>query len=516
MSDELTELPEGWEWAQLSDVLSILSGEAFKKKDYSSSGVKLLQIANVSFGKVVWEQQNFLPKSFLADYPELVLEKNDIVMALNRPILNDLLKIARLSEEDAPAILYQRVARFNLFIDEMRDYFFCYTGSPKFLQLIRTNLQGSDQPYINTSTLPNFPISIPPLNEQKRIVTKIEELRDRHQRAKQALEAIPELCDRFRQSVLAAAFRGDLTADWREENPDVEPASVLLEKTRRDRRQKWEEVESKKLQLGGKSSKDDKWKAKYQEPEACNGALLPKLPETWTWAPVELLATKVVDGVHKKPNYIEQGIPFVTVKNLTAGSGISFENLNYISEEDHKEFFKRANPEKGDLLISKDGTLGVTRVIRADTIFSIFVSVALVKPVSYEMSDYLELAFVSPQMQNQMLGTGSGLQHIHLKDLRRYAVPVTSLEEQAEILLRVRNLFNAIDKIEQQYTGANKHITCLNQAILAKAFRGELVEQDPNDEPASVLLEHIRAEREKADNGKKTKGKRAKQLKLEV
>ncbi|WP_416671051.1 restriction endonuclease subunit S [Egbenema bharatensis] len=271
MSDELFELPEGWEWVKLSDILVILSGEAFKKKDYSSSGIRLLQIANVSFGKVIWDQQNFLPEDFLAKYPELVLEKNDIVMALNRPILNDLLKIARLQKEDAPAILYQRVARFNLFLDEMRDFFFSYTSSPEFIQLIRNNLQGSDQPYINTSTLPSLPIPIAPLNEQKRIVAKIEELRDRHQAAKQALEEVPKLCDRFRQSVLAAAFRGDLTADWREENPDVEPASVLLARIRSDRYSLWFD----ELAAKGKNCS----KVKYSEPIEPDISGVNNLPE---------------------------------------------------------------------------------------------------------------------------------------------------------------------------------------------------------------------------------------------
>ena len=98
MSDDLLDLPEGWKLVKLEDILSIKSGEAFKKKDYSLSGIKLLQIANVSFGKVIWEQQNFLPEDFLYKYPDLVLNVNDVVMALNRPIINDNLKIKEVEE----------------------------------------------------------------------------------------------------------------------------------------------------------------------------------------------------------------------------------------------------------------------------------------------------------------------------------------------------------------------------------------------------------------------------------
>ena len=133
MSDDLLDLPEGWKLVKLEDILSIKSGEAFKKKDYSLSGIKLLQIANVSFGKVIWEQQNFLPEDFLYKYPDLVLNVNDVVMALNRPIINDNLKIALLNESDAPAILYQRVASFNLSVKDMRKYFFYYANSPSFI-----------------------------------------------------------------------------------------------------------------------------------------------------------------------------------------------------------------------------------------------------------------------------------------------------------------------------------------------------------------------------------------------
>jgi|FLYL01.1.fsa_nt_gi type I restriction enzyme S subunit len=509
MSDELTELPEGWKWAKLGDVLEVIRGASPRPKGdpkYFGGTIPWIMIADVSKS----------PGRYIAQTRDTVTEAGALK---SRYLKAGTLILSNSGTVCVPKILAVDGCIHDGFVafpdlPENIDVFYLY----EFFTFIRPQIiekykQGVTQVNLNTEIVRSIDLILPPINEQKRIVAKIEELRDRLHRSKQALEAVPELCDRFRQSVLAAAFRGDLTADWREENPDVEPASVLLERIRSDRRRKWEETELQKLKAVGRIPKNSKWKDKYQEPEPCDDALLPKLPDEWRWVPVEFLATKVVDGVHKKPNYVEYGIPFVTVRNLTAGTGISFDKLNYVSQEDHEEFFKRANPEKGDLLISKDGTLGVTRVIRTDKVFSIFVSVALVKPVAYEMSDYLELAFCSPQMQNQMLGTGSGLQHIHLKDLRRYAVPVTSLKEQEEIVVRVRQLFKAIEEIQKQYDAAKVNLDCLNQSILAKAFRGELVEQDPNDEPASVLLDRIRAEREALQSKKKsqsTKGKRKK------
>lgn len=403
-------------------------------------------------------------------------------------------KIARLTFEVA---INQDLKALILSQDIEKDFIeYWYVSEAANIQSLGT---GTTVKGIRLEVLQELKVPLPPLNEQRRIVAKIESLRARSQRVKDALEDIPQLLDQFRQSVLAAAFRGDLTADWREQNNNVEPASVLLERIRAERRRCWEEAELEKMKASGKLPKDDKWKDKYIEPEAVNDAQLPELPYGWAWIPVELISTKVVDGVHKKPDYKTEGIPFVTVKNLTAGPSISFDELNYVSLDDHKEFFKRANPEKGDILISKDGTLGIVRVVRTERIFSIFVSVALVKPVNYELSDYLELAFSSPQMQKQMLGTGTGLMHIHLKDLRRYAVPIAPLDEQKEIVKRINNHLMALDNIKLTLENIVKSHNQLDQSILAKAFRGELVPQDPNDEPASILLERIRAERTKLE-----------------
>jgi type I restriction enzyme S subunit len=220
------------------------------------------------------------------------------------------------------------------------------------------------------------------------------------------------------------------------------------------------------------------------------------IPNDWAWATVDALSTRVADGVHRKPEYVQKGVPFLTVRNLTAGPGISFENVSYIREEDHLEFIKRTNPEKGDVLVTKDGTLGVVRVVDTDRVFSIFVSLALIKPVIRNFGRYLALALSAPQVNQRIVVTGTGLQHIHLRDLRAVSIPIPPESEQQEIVRRVDNLFALADNIEQRYKKAQAFIDKLTPSLLAKAFRGELVPQDPNDEPASVLLERIKGERE--------------------
>ena len=126
-------------------------------------------------------------------------------------------------------------------------------------------------------------IPFPPVLEQRRIVAKLEALTAGSRRAKEALAAIPPLLEQFRQSVLAAAFRGDLTAEWRAKNTHVEPAEKLLQRIRAERRRCWEEAELAKMGAKGKTARDDRWKEKYEEPEPVDASELPELPEGWVW-----------------------------------------------------------------------------------------------------------------------------------------------------------------------------------------------------------------------------------------
>jgi type I restriction enzyme S subunit len=171
------ELPDTWEWVRLGEILSLTSGKGFKAEEYALHGARLFQIANVSLGYTKWEIENFLPENYLNEYPELVLKDGDVLIALNRPLLNGKMKVCIISEEDLPAILYQRVGRFSFYDSSVwPKYFYYYLQSHLFIGKLNESLQGSDQPFINQSQVVEFLFSLPPIAEQHRIVAKVDQL----------------------------------------------------------------------------------------------------------------------------------------------------------------------------------------------------------------------------------------------------------------------------------------------------------------------------------------------------
>jgi type I restriction enzyme S subunit len=523
MSDELFELPEGWIWSTWEEIGFCQNGRAFPSKEYQLSGVKLLRPGNMhDSGKLVWTDENtrYMPEQWEIDFPSYIVRGRELVVNLTAQSLKDeFLGRICLTDESEHCLLNQRIARLTP-VEVFPEYILWLFKSKLFRNYVDSLNTGSLIQHMFTSQVEKFKLPLAPLNQQKRIVAKIEELRDCHQRAKQALEAIPELCDRFRQSVLAAAFRGDLTADWREENPDVEPASALLERIRRDRRHYWEETELSKLTVKGKIPKDDKWKAKYQPPQGVDTSVLPELPDNWCWASAEELTAPgrtILYGIIKPGPDTPDGVPYVRVNEMKNGT-IDVTCLRKC-HPDRAALFSRAILRAGDILISKDGTIG---------------KVALVPPeleggnitqhvLRFSPSEHISELFISrmieaPFSQNWILSQlkGIGLLGINVEDFRKLPIPLPPLSEQIIIHELLSVYLEKISILKDCRDTADYQLNLINQSILAKAFRGELVEQDPNDEPASVLLDLIRTEREKTGGEKKTKGKRAKQLKLEV
>ncbi|MGB7375106.1 MAG: restriction endonuclease subunit S [Rivularia sp. (in: cyanobacteria)] len=396
------------------------------------------------------------------------------------------------------------------------DYLLNFVRQASYLSIAAGQMTGVvGQRRLPKEFLLTTKIPLPPLNEQKRIVGKIEALQKRSQRVKEASDAIPQLLDQFRQSVLAAAFRGDLTADWRENNPDVEPASVLLEKIRAERRRKWEEAELEKMKVKGKVPKDDKWKQKYKEPEAVDDFELPELPDGWGWASFAQVSDRVTVGHvgSMKDEYRKQGIPFLRSQNVRENR-FEAEGITFISRDFHEKLSK-SSLQPGDLVVVRSGGVGVSCVIPETLQEANCSDLVIVKQPRAIISEYG--AFYMNSIAKSHVNSkqvGVALIHFNTKSMAEMLIPVPSLEEQKILINKVNNFFKIVENIEQQYQETKANLDLLNQSILAKAFRGELVPQNPNDEPASILLERIRAEREKLQQqtkaAKKSKSKTTK------
>jgi type I restriction enzyme, S subunit len=472
-------LPAGWESGALRDLTAAQKGKLPKAFSDAESVGYLPYIDIKAFEKKQIERYAQLKGAVVADDSDVFVVWDGARFGLagkgQRGVLGSTL-VRIHSEAVSPDLLY-------------------YFIHSKYRQ-IQSKPRGTGTPHVEPEVFWSLELPVPPANEQERIASKIDELFSRIDEGERALERVQKLVERYRQSVLKAAVTGELTRAWREKNKDkLESGEDLLGRILKARREAWERDELQKMKAKGITPTNDMWKQGYREPQTPDTAGLSSLPRGWVWATVDQLSTKVVDGVHRKPHYVSAGIPFVTVKNLTAGPGISFEQLNYITPEDHAEFIKRTDPERGDVLVSKDGTLGVIRVVRTDTVFSIFVSVALVKPVKRDMAEYIGLSLSSPVVQAQMVPKGSGLQHIHLEDLRRDCIPLCGRDEQAAVVEAAERHLVSIEHFERDLAGRAKLSANLRQSILKVGFSGSLVDQDPDDEPAAAFLERIAAHR---------------------
>lgn len=327
-------------------------------------------------------------------------------------------------------------------------------------------------------------LPVPPLNEQKRIVAKLEAVQARAEGAKAALDAVGGLLEKFRQSVLAAAFRGDLTREWRAQNPNTEPASALLARIRAERRRRWQAANPKK---------------QYVEPEPVDTSNLPELPEGWCWASVEELTpaeAPPVYGIIQPGPHVPDGVPFIRPLDISAGT-VDIENLPRTSQE-ISEKYRRAALEPGDLVFSIVGTIGKWVIVPENLAgANITQSSVRIRPLRPFDALFVLRALQSPVLAEQMgrMIFGNAVQRLNIQHVRDLAIPIPPWNEWIAIDHLLREALDGCVKLLKGASGMESTLKQLTQATLAKAFRGELVPQDPEDEPASALLARIAATR---------------------
>ena len=222
------------------------------------------------------------------------------------------------------------------------------------------------------------------------------------------------------------------------------------------------------------------------------------LPDGWAWARLQSITSILTDGTHKTPKYSDKGYIFLSSRNVTSGK-IDWDNIAYIPEALHHELYTRISPKVGDILLAKNGTTGVAAIVDREEVFDIYVSLALIRIVENTVDPIyvlraIESSFIQDCFKSSLKGIG--VPNLHLEHIRKTLLPIPPHSEQNRIISKADMLLALVEQILIAENKLHHLVSASKSKILDLAIHGKLVPQDPNDEPASVLLERIRVEKE--------------------
>lgn len=436
----MSELPQGWDATELGNIGRWCSGGTPSRShsEYFGDGVHWVKSGDLPDGEILTTSES-ITEVGLSNSSAKLMPEGTICLALYGAT------IGKLGIMTFPAATNQACA--NLIPDDRvvnKKYAFYYLFSERqtFIDLG----QGGAQPNISQEIVRKHAVPLPPLNEQRRIVAKLEEVLTKVDASQKRLARIPVILKRFRQAVLAAACSGRLTADWREEK--------------------------------GIGEGED-------------------LPEGWQRLSLRGLCDGFQYGTSTKSEPSGK-VPVIRMGNIQNGK-IDWTNLAYTSDAVEIRKYK-LNP--GDVLFNRTNSpelVGKTAIYRGEhpAIFAGYlIKIKNRSGLDSEYLNYCLNSFQAKEWCQQVKTDGVSQSNINAQKLADYEINFPPLPEQQEIVRRVDSYFSLADQLEARYHNAKTHIDRLTQSILAKAFRGELVPQDPNDEPASVFLERICSQRE--------------------
>ena len=500
----MTDVPDGWGLERVDAIATFHRGVTFTKGDASpderEGTVPVLRAGNIQNGRIVWGDLVYVPRAFVSS--DQTIREGDIVLAMSSGSALVVGKAAPVSSADA-----RRAAGFGAFCglwrpqsQDLAEWLSHFFQTPQYRTAVAEAAQGVNINNLRADHVGSLVVPVPPHSEQVRIVAKLDELLPRSHRAKQALVAVPLLLEKLRHSTLAAAFRGDLTADWRAKNPDVEPAAKLLTRVRAERRRKWEEAELAKMTARRKSPTDDRWRESYAPPRPAAIDDLPDLPEGWCWA----AAGELIEG-------IQAGASFTCEERPPVGDEVGVAKVSAVTWGRYDEGESKTCRDSdrvdaalfvrpGDFLFSRANTIDLVGacVISQNVSRRIMLSDKILRfSVTSGCADLLLWALRSPWGRREIEGLSTGnqlsMRNIGQERIREIRVPLPPLEEAAEIVRRLDAAQRVQEAIHDARLQCGGRLGKLEAAILSKAFRGELVPQDPNDEPADVLLARLRS-----------------------
>lgn len=491
---EKKELPNGWVIEKLGDICFTTSG-----------GTPSRKVSSFYNGKIPWVKSGELDKGIITKTEESITEeavKNSSAKIFPKGTLLIALygaTIGKLGFLGVDASTNQAICGIfeneNVYLHFLKYYLF-----HKRNKLIEKGAGGA-QPNISQTILKELLIPLPPLAEQQRIVAKIEELFSSLDKGIESLKTAQEQLKVYRQAVLKWAFEGKLTEKWRNNNMESFSIEELLNKI----------IDEKKSEAFNKG-KTFKHLFPITDKDREN---LPKLPNQWIWVKLgdHSFVTKLAGFEFTKyVKYKEFGdIPVIRAQNVSKFSFIP-RNFLYV-DRDIMEKLPRSRVFGGELLLVFVGAgLGNVGIVPENKEYFLGPNVAKIAIESQFINKFIfyfltsKLGFSNVVVMQKATAQGS----ISMANIREVSIPLLSQTEQQLIVQEIESRLSVCDKIEESIKDSLLQAESLRQSILKKAFEGKLVEQDPNDEPASLLLERIKAEKE---NNKPTKVVKERKLK---
>ena len=408
-------VPNRWKQVRPSDIISIFNGFAFKSSDATNSGTKWLKIANVGIGEIKWDTQTFLPESYANEYNKFLLKKEDIVVALTRPTLDNKLKVARITTDEDVSLLNQRVGRIDCNNECDSNFIFQILQSREFAHRINIGLLGTDPPNLSKKIFEDFQILLPPLPEQQKIA-KILTTWDK------AIDTTERLIDNSKQLKKA-----------------------LMQQ----------------LLTGKKRLLDDKGK---------------RFEGEWEEKSLSELGVVVTDGDRgkeypKSSDLLTNGYClFLSAKNVTK-RGFVFDETQFITKEKHEKL-RKGVVNRGDIILTTRGTVGQTAYYDDSIPYDcIRVNSGMVTLNCYKSSlesDFFYKVTNSSSFKRQIdaLTFGSAQPQLTIKIIKSLKVPTPSKREQQKIAVVLTNADKEIELLEQQLADLQQEKKALMQQLL--------------------------------------------------
>ncbi|BAW80123.1 type I restriction modification DNA specificity domain protein [Candidatus Nitrosoglobus terrae] len=483
-----------WSFVKLRDVVAHFESGKRPKGGVSkyTDGILSLGGEHLDYnGGFFLENPKFVPEKFAESLHKVQIEEGDILIVKDGATTG---KISFATAEVKNSVINEHLFQLRPTEAVNSKFLFYFLWSSSGNKEILKDFRGSAQGGITKSVLNVCEVPVASLNEQRRIVEKIETLFARLDAGEAALKKVQTLLARYRQSVLKAAVTGDLTQDWQVQNAGcVESGHDLLQRILKTRRDNWQ------------------GRGKYKEPIAPDTTSLPKLPEGWVWASLDaLIVDGPTNGLSPKVSTDGTGVPSFKLTATTSGTFvINGETVKYVNA--HIEADSKYWLQKDDVLIQRGNTIeyvGTAAIFPGPN--NAFIYPDLMMRIRFEdellarwVVTWINFEYAKKYFRRLATGTAGNMPKINSTTLNTLPVPMPSFEEMQQTLEITESIEHRCRGLEDAARAELARSKALRQSILKQAFAGRLVPQDPNDEPASELLARIRAECQSISNSKR-------------